>query len=112
MALDRSEALRLFDNLDADGQQAALVFLQLLSGKMPADRLTVLAANRHAIRIQKKGREIPAGLMPMLSSLAMQIIYAVPDLDARRILMRHYWHAESVELDKVEAALHRAGLIT
>lgn len=111
MALDRSEALRLFDNLDADARQAALVFLQLLSGKIPADRLAILAANRHAIRMQKKGGEIPVGLMPMLSGLALQIIDAVPDLADRRILMRHYWHAESVELDRVEAALQRAGVI-
>lgn len=111
MARDVSEAMRLFEDLNAEWRKAALVGMQLIAGQIPEDRLTVLALNRHMIRVQKQGKSIPVGMMPMLAGLALNIIDDVADLADRRVLMSYYWHAEDSQREKVRGALERSGVI-
>lgn len=107
MARDISEAMRLFEDMNAEERKAALVGLQLIAGQIPEDRLTVLALNRYMIRVQKQGKSIPVGMMPMLAGLALNIIDGVPDLADRRVLMSYYWHAEDVYKKKIPDILKR-----
>ena len=107
MARDISEAMRLFEDINAEERKAALVGLQLIAGQIPEDRLTVLALNRYMIRVQKQAKSIPVGMMPMLAGLALNIIDGVPDLADRRVLMSYYWHAEDVYKKKIPDILKR-----
>lgn len=109
MGRNASEALHHFDQLPPDEKELALAFMRIISGQIPEDPLTILTLNRHAIKMQMNGHEIPIGLMPGLSCRALRIIDSVPDLADRRILMSYYWHAVDVKKDKVPGALKRAG---
>ena len=88
-----------------------LACLQILNGEIPEDRISVLNLNRLVIKAQMKGQEIPAGTMPMLAGLALNIIDGVPDLADRRVLMSYYWHAEDVQSKKVPDVLKRNGFL-
>ena len=111
MPRDVSEFMDKVDKLTTDEKKMMLACLQILNGEIPEDRISVLNLNRLVIKAQMKGQEIPAGTMPMLAGLALNIIDGVPDLADRRVLMSYYWHAEDVQSKKVPDVLKRNGFL-
>ena len=97
------------EQLNNDEKASLLAFIQIIKGEIPADPLAVLRLNRDAIKMQEKGCQLPAGLMPMLAGLALNIIDGVNDLTDRRVLMSYYWHAEDVQSKKVPDVLKKNG---
>ena len=109
MTRDVSEFMRQVDELSQEQKGAMLTCLQILAGEIPEDHLSVLRLNRAVIKAQMEGVQPPAGTMPMLAGLALNIIDGVPDLADRRVLMSYYWHAEDVQGKKVPDVLKRNG---
>lgn len=111
MPRDVSEFMRAVEELTTEEKKMMFACMQLIKGKIPDDKLSVLKLNRCVIKAQMKGQEIPAGTMPMLAGLALNIIDGVPDLADRRVLMSYYWHAEDVQSKKVPDVLKRNGFL-
>ena len=111
MPRDVSEFMDKVDKLTTDEKKMMLACLQILNGEIPEDRISVLNLNRLVIKAQMKGQEIPAGTMPMLAGLALNIIDGVPDLADRRVLMSYFWHAEDVQSKNVPDVLKRNGFL-
>ncbi len=109
MPRDVSEFMRRVEELTPEEKGMLLACMQLISGEIPDDKLSVLKLNRCVIKAQMKGEQIPPGTMPMLAGYALQIIDGVADLADRRVLMSYYWHAEDVQSKKVPDVLKRNG---
>lgn len=101
------EFMSRVEKLSPDDKTALLAFMRILNGETPSDPRMILRLNRDAIKMQEQGYPLPAGLMPMLAGLALNIIDGVPDLADRRVLMSYFWHAEDVRKKSVSDILNR-----
>ena len=77
------EFLSEFDKLSPDDKRVMLAFMKLIKGEIPSDPRMILRLNRDAIKMQEQGYSVPAGLMPMLAGLALNIIDGVHGISSK-----------------------------